>query len=80
MTKRIEHDLWQEDDSLEVVITHDHPVDLDQATTIIKVSEDGITLYFYLNGDLTGMVSNTYDEWFDMSQRGFLINETLEEA
>lgn len=69
MTKRIEHDLWQEAESLEVVITHDHPVELDQATTIVKVSEEGIILYFYLNGDLNGMVSMTYEEWFGFSQR-----------
>lgn len=80
MTRLIEHDLWQETEDLEVVVTHDHPVDLDQSATVIKVTEEGIIIDFYSNGDLTGTIGMTYDEWFDMSQRGFLINETLEEA
>ena len=75
MTKRIEHDLWQEGDDLEIVVTHDHPVDLTQATTIIKVTEEGIIIDFYSDGDLTGTIGMTYDEWFDMSQRGFIVNE-----
>lgn len=65
--KRVEHELWQENEALEVVVTHDNPMELDQATTIIKVSEDGIWLYFYLNGDLNGLVTMTYDEWFEFA-------------
>lgn len=69
MTKRIEHDLWQEENDLEIVVTHDHPVDPAQATTIIKVTDDGLTIDFYNDGDLTGTISMTYDEWFDFSQK-----------
>lgn len=69
MTKRIDHDLWQEPDDLEVVITHDHPVDLDQATTIITATEDGITMEFYSNGDLTATIAMTYTEWFDFASQ-----------
>lgn len=79
MTHRIEHDLWQTDEDVEVVVTHDHPVELSQATTIIKVSSEGIIVDFYQDGDLSGTIGMTYEEWFDMSQRGFLVNETVDE-
>lgn len=80
MSRIIDHDLWQEEDDLQVVITHNLPTDLDQPATVIHANEDGITLEFYLNGDLNGKISMTYDEWFEMSQRGYLVNETLEDS
>lgn len=72
MSRLIEHDLWQEAEGLEVIITHDHPVELDQSATVIYANEDGLTIEFYLNGDMTGSVSMTYQEWFDFSQRGLV--------
>ena len=75
MAKRIDHDLWQEPEDLEVVITHDHPVDLDQSTTIIRATEDGITIEFYLNGEITGAITSTYEEWFQLSQHGVMPSE-----
>lgn len=69
MTHRIEHDLWQEEEDLEVIITHDHPVELDQSATVIRATEEGIIIDFYSNGDLTGTIGMTYEEWFDFSQR-----------
>ena len=75
MTKQISHDLWQEPENLEVIITHDHPVDLNQSTTMIRVDEDSITLEFYLDGELTGAITSTYDEWFQLSQHGVMPSE-----
>lgn len=69
MTKRIDFDTWQTDEPVEVVITHDHPVDLEQATTIVHVTSEGIIINFYSDGEITGSVGMTYDEWFDFSQK-----------
>lgn len=69
MTHRVEHDLWQEEEDLEVIITHDHPVELDQTATVIHANEDGLTIEFHLNGDMTGSIALNYHEWFDLSQR-----------
>lgn len=66
--KQVSHDLWQEPEDLEVIITHDHPVDLEQATTIVNVTADGIIINFYTDGEMTGSVGMTYDAWFDFSQ------------
>lgn len=75
----VHYDCWQPDEDIEVIVTHDHPVELEQATTIIKVTDEGIIIDFYSNGEITGTIGMTYDEWFDMSQRGHLINEEAPE-
>jgi hypothetical protein len=66
---RVEYDLWSTDEDVEIVITHDHPVELDQSTTIVKANPDGLIIDFYQNGELTGTIGMTYEEWFDFSQR-----------
>lgn len=68
MTQRINLDLWSTDEEVEVVVTHDHPVDLDQSVTIVKVTSEGIIFDFYLNGELTGTIGRTFEEWFDSVQ------------
>lgn len=75
----VHYDCWQPNEDIEVIVTHDHPVELEQATTIIKVTDEGIIIDFYSNGEITGTIGMTYDEWFDMSQRGHLINEEASE-
>lgn len=75
----LHYDCWQPNEDVEVIVTHDHPVELEQATTIIKVTDEGIIIDFYSNGEITGTIGMTYDEWFDMSQRGHLINEEASE-
>lgn len=75
----VHYDCWQPNEDVEVIVTHDHPVELEQATTIIKVTDEGIIIDFYSNGEITGTIGMTYDEWFDMSQRGHLINEEVSE-
>lgn len=75
----LHYDCWQPNEDIEVIVTHDHPVELEQATTIIKVTDEGIIIDFYSNGEITGTIGMTYDEWFDMSQRGHLINEEASE-
>lgn len=75
----VHYDCWQPNEDVEVIVTHDHPVELEQATTIIKVTDEGIIIDFYSNGEITGTIGMTYDEWFDMSQRGHLINEEASE-
>lgn len=61
---RVDYDLWQETEDLEVVITHDHPVEVDQSVTIIKATPEGITLEFYQDGEITGSIGMMYEEWF----------------
>lgn len=62
-------DLWSTDEEVEVVVTHDHPVELDQSVTIVKVTSEGVVLDFYQNGELTGTISRTFEEWFESAQR-----------
>ncbi len=69
MTQRIDFDSWQPQDDVEVVVTHDHPAETEQSTTIIKANADGIIIDFYLDGELTGTIGMTYEEWFDHSQK-----------
>ena len=72
------HQVGQDDD-IEVVIISDTPLEEIQKATILKVTSEGVILDFYIDGDLVGTIGMTYDEWFEMSQRGFLINRELEE-
>lgn len=65
MTRRIDLDLWQTDEDVEVIVTHDHPVELSQATTIVKINAEGIIIDFYSDGEITGTIGMTYEEWFD---------------
>lgn len=65
---RINLDLWSTDEDVEVVVTHDHPVELDQSVTIVKVTSDGVIMEFYQNGELTGTIDRTFEEWFDSAQ------------
>jgi len=78
MTQRVEYDLWQDTEPLEVVVTHDYPLEpTGGAVTLLKITDEGIIIDFYSDGVVTGTIGMTYDEWFDMSQRGFLINEEV---
>ena len=69
MTQRINLDLWSTDDDVEVIVTHDHPVELDQSVTIVKVTEEGVVMDFYQNGELTGTIGRTFEEWFELAAR-----------
>jgi hypothetical protein len=39
----------------------------DEVMTIILTNE-GVLMDFYVNGELTGTICQTYSEWFDASQ------------
>lgn len=68
MTQRINLDLWSTDDDVEVIVTHDHPVELDQSVTVVKVNDEGMIIDFFQDGELTGTLSRTFEEWFALAE------------
>ena len=77
MTRNIQYDLWSTDEPVDVVVTHEYPGEGGNPQTIIHVTEEGVIIDFISEGEVTGTIGMTYDEWFDMSQRGWLINEPI---
>jgi|DEB19_MinimDraft_3_1074340.scaffolds.fasta_scaffold01445_11 hypothetical protein len=67
MTQSVYFEPWQSTDDVEVVINHDNPMDITQAVTIVKVTNEGVIIDFYLDGEPTGTIGMTYDEWFVMA-------------
>lgn len=78
MTQSIYYQAWQSSDDVEVIINHDNPMDITQPVTTVKITSEGIIIDFYSDGELTGTVGMTYDEWFEMANKGFLVNEEVE--
>lgn len=51
---------------IEVVITPPHdPYDPQQSVIILHVTDEGILMDFYEDGELTRTLGRTYQEWFD---------------
>lgn len=54
------------DSPIEVVITPPHDLhDPQQRVIILHVTDEGVMMDFYEDGELMGTVGRTYDEWFD---------------
>jgi hypothetical protein len=60
----LHHDAWQ-GEPLTVIVTHDNPMELAQASTHITVTSEGLILDFYQDGELNGTAGMTFEEWFD---------------
>lgn len=69
MTQRINLDLWSTDEDVEVVVTHDHPVDLEQSVTIVKITQEGVIMDFFQDGEMTGTICRTFEEWFELAEQ-----------
>ena len=69
MTKRIEYNPTVADEEIEVVIDLGSdvvPVDfVDQTIVILKVTNEGIIIDFYQDGELGATIARTYGEWLD---------------
>lgn len=55
------------DEDLTVIVANDHPMDLSQAVTLLRFTSEGIIMDFYQDGELTGTIAKTYEEWFDLA-------------
>ena len=56
------------DADLTVIVANDHPMDLSQAVTMLRFTLEGIIMDFYQDGELTGTIAKTYEEWFDLAK------------
>ena len=57
------------DNPIDIVITPIHdPHDPQQSVIILHITSEGIMLDFYEDGELTGTIGRTYQEWYDSSQ------------
>lgn len=57
------------DSPIDIVITPVHdPLDPQQSVIILHLTEEGILMDFYEDGELTGTIGRTYQEWRDSSQ------------
>jgi hypothetical protein len=68
MTRTIDYDLWSTAEPVDVVVTHEYPGEFGNPQTIVHVTQEGVIIDFINEGEVTGTVGMTYDEWFDMSQ------------
>jgi hypothetical protein len=35
----------------------------------LLITSEGVIMDFYVNGEMTGTICRTYEEWFDLAQR-----------
>lgn len=67
MTQSVYFEPWQSSDDVEIVINHDDPMSISQPVTVVKVTSEGVIMDFFLDGELTGTIGMTYDEWYEMA-------------
>lgn len=77
MTQDIYFEPWQQSEDIRVFINHDNPMDPQQSVTKLTITQVGVFINFFADGDLAGSIALTYDELFEMSQRGYLVNEDI---
>lgn len=57
------------DNPIDIVITPIHdPHDPQQSVIILHITEEGILMDFYEDGELTHTLGRTYQEWHDLAQ------------